>query len=287
MTTTANLRNALLERGVTRSYSIAFTPRCGSTALTHLLAKAGLGNPTEYFQYPYEPSEYWNWLSGRTVSERLVELVAGYQVNGIFASKQAHDHRAFLEGQLEMELGLPVVHLDEILPDHRWLFMHRADLVEQAISVHVARSSGVWHVLSGEDAPEKPAVAYDFLAILARLHQLMGAQFNWELYFRTRGIHPLVIRYEDFVADTPTTWAAILAHLGKDGAPGSAPRLDADSGLERISGRWHDVYADLRARFVRDFLDTGKDRVWNEVGDDLARWGRFLDQAGSHQEPSL
>jgi len=287
MTTIADLRNALLARGVTRSYSIAFTPRCGSTALTHLLAKAGLGNPTEYFQYPYEPSEYWNWLSGRTVSERLVELVAGYQVNGIFAAKQAHDHRAFLEGQLEMELGLPVLHIDEILPDHRWIFMHRADLVDQAISVHVARSSGVWHVPSGMGAPERPAVAYDYLSILARLHQLMEAQFNWELYFRTRGIRPLVVRYEDFVADTGTAWASILAYLGAEVEPGAAPRLEMDAGLDRLSDRWHDVYAELRARFVRDFLDIGKDRVWNEVGDELARWGTFLDQDGWRDGPPL
>jgi len=285
MPTIADLRAALLDRGVQRSYSIAFTPRCGSTALTHLLQKEGLGNPTEYFQYPYDTSKYWNWLPGETVAARFVELVSRYQVNGIFASKQAHDHRAFLEGQLEMELGLPLVHLDEILPDHRWIFMHRADLVDQAISTHVARSSGVWHLLSGVAAPERPAVAYDYVSILARLHQLMGAQFNWELYFRTRGIRPLVICYEDFLAETGTVWAATLAHLGVESDSEAAPRLESDAGVDRLSARWHELYEDLRVRFVRDFLDAGKDRVWNEVGDSLARWGEFFDRDGWRQVP--
>lgn len=280
MTTIADLQSRILDRGIRKSYSIAFTPRCGSTALTHLLTDAALGNPTEYFQYPYESSEYWNWLPGETVAERFVELVDSYQGAGMFGSKVAHDHRAYLEGRLEMELGAPVS-MDEVLPGHGWLYMYRRDLIDQAISAYIARSSGVWHVKQGDAIPDSLVADYDFLAIFAQIHVAMAAQFHWETYFKHRVIEPFRIAYEDFIADEGETLAEIRAFLGLEPRSAEAAGASVQTNRpEQMSSRWPEKYAELRGRFLNDLLDWGKDSLWERQGQALERWGNFFINRG-------
>ncbi|MBZ0251262.1 MAG: Stf0 sulfotransferase family protein [Burkholderiales bacterium] len=276
MNSIAELRERIVERGVRTSYSIAFTPRCGSTALTHMLTNAGFGNPTEYFQYPYEDSEYWNWLPGNTVAERLVELAGSYQGGGMFGAKLAHDHRAYLEGSLEKELGGQVT-LEDVLPCHRWLYMYRRDVVDQAISAYIARSSGIWHVKEGAPAPGSLGVEYDFLAILAQVHIALVGQFHWDVFFRQRGIDPFRIVYEDFAVRQGEVLAEIRSFLlpGTDASNRSSVTVPI-SIPEKMSSRWQEEYTVLRERFLQDLLDWGKDSLWEKHGAPLDRWGRFF-----------
>ncbi|HEP6427168.1 Stf0 family sulfotransferase [Burkholderia cenocepacia] len=273
-TDTATLRARLEQAGIQRSYTIAFTPRCGSTALSNALSHAGIGQPTEYFQYPYDAQSPFRRAPSDDFSRDLEALVREQSANAIFGAKIMHDHRAHLDDWLESSVA-GYTTLDDILPNHRWIYVRRDDSIAQAVSLFIADETGTWHLPADANAPE-PDVRYDFLAILAKLMMLQSHEANWDAYFRKTGIQPLRTSYEA-LSDAPSQLLdSIAAHLGLPADRLAGVQLTRTGGLNKISNRFADLYETIRDRFTADFLAIGRRDNRATYGADLDRWVDFF-----------
>jgi len=197
---------------------ILSTPRSGSTFLCDMLRRAGVCVAHEYFQpYQYLPAlaDRWGARDGNHID--LAAYVAGLR-----------RHRTSAAGILGVNLHghhLPVFLKAEPafadLTPH-YVLLRRRDTVAQAVSYHIARSTGAW---SSHFAPVADS-AYDFAGIDAALRNItLWTTWN-EAFLKARGAEPVMLWYEDLVADP----AAALASI-----PGVPANAAAGTDLKRQS----------------------------------------------------
>ncbi len=272
----ATLLSRLEQAGIQRTFTIAFTPRCGSTVLSNALTEAGLGRPTEYFQYPYSEQSPFGVTPGERFAENFETLVRDRSVNGIFGSKIMHDHRAHLDDWLASSVD-GYATLDDILPNHRWVYVRRENSIKQAVSLYIADETGVWHMPTGSEShTSSPEVRYDFFAILTKLMMLLSHEANWDAYFDKTGIQPLRVTYESLMASPSDFFLTMADYLNVPAHQISSAHLSRSGGLDKISDRMGDVYRDIRERFTEDFLDIGRRDNRAKLGAGLDRWVDFF-----------
>ena len=252
---------------ITRSFTIAFTMRSGSNEICNLLAKNGLGSPSEFFQNPLPTNEPGSVLEG------LARIINQHQVDGIFGSKMSHDHRARLDEQLRSAIP-GYSRIDDLFPHHRWVWLVRKDKILQAISWCRAEASHQW--ISGPHDAAKPGeYGYDFFAVLSRTMLIYGGELAWETYFRENSIKPLIVVYEDFFRDLEHQLRGLIDYLG--GLPTERASLDTSTTFE--IQRNEKSYA-VRQRFISDLGRMGEQSMSQELGESLNKWGRFFFEQG-------
>ncbi len=245
--------------------------RSGSNEICMLLAKNGVGVPGELFQKPLLTAEQ---ASGdHAYIEAFSRLINEKQANGIFGSKMAHDHRAAVDEELRQTVpGYRT--LDDVLPNHRWVWLRRRDKILQAISLCRAELSNRW---SSEQAASADGAdpEYDFIHILSRVMMICAAELAWETYFAEFGIVPRVVNYEDFFQNRDRELAQLIQFLG--GLPPGRAFVDNDRTFhvqrDRQSYAW-------RRRFVRDLSRMGEKTMVGELGVRLDRWHQFFFERG-------
>ncbi len=178
-------RNTALLPSVSRSFTVAFAPRSGSNELCNLLARNGLGSPSEFFQVS---SNDEGETSDPAAAARILSTIEKHTCNGVFGSKMAHDHRARVDRILSQSLKNYHT-IGDLLPDHRWIWLIRRDKIAQAVSLTRAEQSGVWLARSGA-APRPPEPAFDYHHILSRLMIVCVCDIAWQTYFETNDIKP-------------------------------------------------------------------------------------------------
>ncbi len=267
---------ALRAEGIHKSYTMAFSLRCGSTILSETLTRLGCGRPTEYFQYPYKGKPHFA-PPHADLGAQLLNLVRLNAQSGIFGSKMTHDHRAHLEGHLSSLTGesLPI---DRILPNHSWLYMQRRNEIAQAISWHVAETTDTWHLLNTEEnVPRTLKIPYDFFSILSKVMILGANRANWEAYFSKNNIRPYRLYFEDLVANPNAVISNLLAHL--EFTPKHGPiQLSNQSAPISISRAYGDSYNTITHRFTEDFLRLGQTDDTARLGPATEKWNRFFSE---------
>jgi LPS sulfotransferase NodH len=262
---------------IRRSYTIAFSHRSGSSELCQLLLKNGLGSPGELFQ-----GLTANGDSGAgndsNAARQVLSIIASHTSNAIFGSKMAHDHRARIDGVLRRTLkGYNT--LDDILPDHRWIWLIRRDKIAQAISLCRAEKSGIWsvsssHAVTGFQRHEE----FDYHYILSRVMMLYACDLAWQTYFCDHDISPYTVYYDDFFANLPASLLDLIEHIL--GLPVACtetvvPDVTATLGVQRdtVSTEW-------TARF-RTYLASVGDLDTNlEFGIAGRTWADFFFNLG-------
>jgi len=122
------------------------------------------------------------------------EVVRRRTVNGTFAAKV---HRKQYAPFLDNAEGA------ELFQGARFIHLYRRDLLGQAISRHIATLTGRWG--PGDTATTAVQSNPDFFdndAIARNVMALAQEDANWRLFFAQNGIAPLVMTYEELVADT-------------------------------------------------------------------------------------
>jgi trehalose 2-sulfotransferase len=251
-----DLRSGFRNDGILKTYTIAFSPRCGSTLMSEILTAAGIGAPTEYFQNPYRTNKNFEAEKEEFMLRRLRSLVRERSANNIFGSKMSPAHRAQLDWLLEPQVA-NYEGIDSIFPDHRWIFVKRKDLTRQAISWFIAGETQVWHIKQNQTDSAEAKVEYNFFSILSTLKDVLADNLNWELYFQKNALFPLTLFYEDFVADKKSALRLIATHIGIGSEPLMNAALNMEGGLTKISDRYGDLYESMRERFTHDFLRIG------------------------------
>jgi LPS sulfotransferase NodH len=242
----------------TDSYLICATPRTGSYLLCDALATTGVaGRPTEYLMPRYRGNRMAQWEveTYRDFHDRV--LGEGTSPNGVFGAKL---HAAQLVEFLQRATGRARVAVEDRralveawFPRPRYIWLRRRDQVAQGVSWAKACQTRVWW---DSDVPPAPpvgearpdAVRFDFGFIERSMYSLAEWDGVWRTYFHVTGIEPLVVWYEDLVADCAGTVRRVLDYLGLSTADGwtlppPAFRRQADD----ISALWRRRYERLEA----------------------------------------
>jgi LPS sulfotransferase NodH len=258
------LKSEQLREAVQRSYTIAFSPRSGSTEICNLLSRNGLGSPSEFFQsLPFCcPSR---GLSSAAAIQ-ILSVIRSNTINGVFGSKMSHDQRVRVDGVLSQSIsGYKTV--DNLLPSHCWIWLIRRDKIAQAVSLSRAEQSGIWA------GPDKSEPAFDYHHVLSKLMFLTVCDVAWQTYFQTNVIKPYLVYYEEFFDNLPASLSKLICHVS-GGSPGDIDtKMTLPVQRDGTNAEWVDKF--------RCYLNRlGDGAVSSDFGSAQARWDRFFLEAG-------
>jgi LPS sulfotransferase NodH len=91
----------------------------------------------------------------------------------------------------------------------RLVYLHRDDVVAQAVSWARAEQTGYWQ--RGDASSRKPAIDVDQIDELIRTIQAHNAA--WISWFAEQGVRPHLVTYEALAAEPERTVRTILDHL--------------------------------------------------------------------------
>jgi LPS sulfotransferase NodH/outer membrane protein assembly factor BamB/orotate phosphoribosyltransferase len=243
----------------TLTYVICSVPRTGSTPLAQALAATGrAGRPDEYFDPHREIEDRWiARLNIRDDGEYLDRVIAAATTpNGICGLKvywhQLDCFRSKTSAAFKQTIarspGTPPAGLMRArFGEMRHLWLRRRDKVAQAISCCREGQTGLQRSADAAARPERPThVDFDFNAIDRLVEECAQFDRDWETHFRQHGLKPLVVTYEDFVANDVATLREVLAFLGLPPQPPVArARLERRPDAESLA--WAAQYRAMKA----------------------------------------
>ena len=228
----------------TRRYILATMPRAGSTLCSIRLWQTGLlGAPLEYLNFGLARGLFERL--GYPVAEIRKDAgrVAGYwrnlqclrsSPNGVFGCKVFVTNLTYMANQVPDFLQC-------IRPTHV-IYLTRADIVGQAISYSRAQRSSAWF----GGARSVCAPEYDFEHVRSCLLSLCGQMAVWERLFKSWGVSPLRVYYEQVCTRPRWIVHAVAGHL--DVALDAAAKMSMPL-LVRQADRTSDAW---RTKFERD-----------------------------------
>ncbi len=223
-----------------RPYLLASVPRSGSTYVSHLLWRTGcLGAPLEYLNFeatgpygfandaPAKQHELWHAVLRRRTSP-----------NGLFGLK------AFPVQLEEIHRQNPRLMTEVIrlmlgkAAGSKVVQLRRRDRTAHAISMARAMLSGIWR--KEQEAGDRPEPEYSELAVTRTAVLIEQQERGWSEMYRDLGILPLVVFYEDVLADPQGFVAAVAGYLGVELDPAAA--IDVPE-IERQSQKGAEAWA--------------------------------------------
>jgi LPS sulfotransferase NodH len=127
-----------------------------------------------------------------TLDEMLIELAN-------MSSVPADNHLELLEhafGRLE------------------FIYLYRADLVSQSISLLRAEQTNYWHSTQDQTSGSEPDYTFD--GILSRVELLQSHNEAWRDWFQNVGVTPLEITYEELDLNPESVTRQVLNYLDLD-----------------------------------------------------------------------
>lgn len=170
-------------------YFICSTQRSGSSYLCHLLRQAKcFGRPGEIFGKPdhFRKFSQKHGLDEADVPAVVEKLKAEWSTaNGVCGFK-LHYH--------QFEWLLSKDSLARLFPQLRFIFIDRADVLEQAVSLMRARMTGVW---STDHQPDnKHELQFDEKLFFECLNALIDEKVKWSVFFQSCEVDVLKVKYE-------------------------------------------------------------------------------------------
>ena len=160
----------------TKSVVFCTTPRCGSNMLCFSLIKTGLlGVPLEYFNHVKSMHDFQKRISDSDSVYDYINALLQVRTtpNGVFSMK-LHHH--------QFRRVLKSAPLHEVLPNCKYVYLHRRDKIRQAISAYIAYKTDQWFSVNPNQP--KPDVEYSFVDIKKNLMEIVQSQKAWGEYFK-------------------------------------------------------------------------------------------------------
>jgi LPS sulfotransferase NodH len=225
-------------------YLLASVPRSGSTYVSHLLWQTGcLGAPLEYLNF--EPSGPYGFASDSPAGQADLwrsALHCRTSPNGVFGLKAfplqlegVHQANPQLVGNVMRTLFARGQRA-------RVVDLRRRDRTAHAISYARALLSGIWR--KEQEPDDRPEPEYSREALLRAMRMIEQQEGSWQAMYRDLRIEPLVIWYEDVLADPGTAIASVAAYLGVAIDPAAAVAVPA---IERQSQAGARAWAERHA----------------------------------------
>lgn len=172
------------------NYLIFFTPRSGSSWLTELLRINGsMGDPKEWFNPNFIP-KLAKRLGTRSVDDYIstVSHTGRDKKTHVFGSEITYFQLAILNDMADIFDHLP-------MGGTHFFYLRRKDIVQQAISLYRATSTGEFHSAKLIESQRKTA-EYDSAAIEKWLRHILVQETGFYKFFAKRGITPRTLTYE-------------------------------------------------------------------------------------------
>jgi len=220
-----------------RSYLLASVPRSGSTYVSHLLWATGcLGAPLEYLNF--QPSGPYGFASKSLRAQADLWRAALHRrtsPNGVFGLK------AFplqLEGVNEINPQLVASVMHTMFPRGaraRVVELRRRDRTAHAISYARALLSGIWR--QEQEFDDRPEPEYSREAMAQATRMIEQQESAWQAMYRDLRVEPLVIWYEEVLADPTAAIRAVAAYLDVSLDPAAAVAVPAIERQSQIGAR--------------------------------------------------
>jgi LPS sulfotransferase NodH len=149
----------------------------------------------------------------------------GTTSNGIFGAKIMWDHLPDFMDRLTGNADLSSTQrindcLQNIFPRLKYIYVTRQDKLRQAISLWKAIQTQQWRIDRGtREAKEWRVPVFDFGAVEYLHRRLIEHDRDWQKFFATAQVEPLVLRYEEFANDLKPTFMQIARFLGLNESP--------------------------------------------------------------------
>jgi trehalose 2-sulfotransferase len=217
------------------SYMICCLPRSGSWLLADALKMTGVaGIPEEYYWHEFYDDYCCHWglpTSTDFASFFRYSMLAGTTPNGMFGAKLHWDELCDLDESLRILAGAPDLDTVELLyrffPQPKFIYLHRADKVRQAISWFRAGSTARWYDVAGESRRSvDPEPDWPRILLLERI--LRSEEQRWRDFFKLSRIEPVHVAYEELLSNFEVVIDRVLSAIGArppDGFKHPAPRL--------------------------------------------------------------
>ena len=163
-------------------------------------------------------------------------------------------HSAPADGDLDL-LNLAFGHT-------RFIYLHRDDVLAQAVSWHRAEQTNVWHQADQEESkrPEQEP-RFDFDQICKLVQTIEEHNSEWRAWFASVGIQPYMVQYEDIDADPVGVACEILDFLGLKLPPGRLIETHHRRLADEVNAQWIGRYrAELTERLAES-SESGKDSM--------------------------
>lgn len=189
-------------------YVIFFTPRSGSSRLTHLLADAGgLSIPGECFN-PNHIRKMAISLGAQGLEDYLDLLMRKRSTKGTFGCEvtSSHLYNIFFSDRRFFEFYKPT----------SIVFLIRENIVEQAVSLTRMKQTRVAHSTS-QIGPSRKQLYFQYRPneIRRKLSQLLSMEKRIERIIASRNFEPLRLSYETLTRHEPDTFVPLIAkHVG-------------------------------------------------------------------------
>jgi LPS sulfotransferase NodH len=92
----------------------------------------------------------------------------------------------------------------------RFVYLHRDDLVAQAVSRLRAEQTGVWSEAIGSEPSPGAAPRFDAGAIDGYVREAQEHNAAWQAWFRATGVEPIEVVYEDLASRPAGTTRRII-----------------------------------------------------------------------------
>lgn len=234
-----------------RSVVVCCTLRSGSNLLCELLENLGYGRPTEFFQ----ATRYANIDARRDgVADELPGIDALY--NEFIERHVGQSWRGVKWNFAQFSMFNSTIASEGTHPDFAEWFprpvfirLQRRSMIEQAVSMHVAKHTNRW--ASHDVIRAATPAAYKFDAIWQDFADFAAEEALWSQHFATLDVSHVSVFYEDLVADYGREMSRILSVLD----PEAADRVSLDDLLPvGVKNQKIDdpVLAEFSARFQKD-----------------------------------
>lgn len=251
------------------SYIICATPRCGSHLLAEALQSTGLaGKPDEYFQANKHGqlqnemgliSEIYGKKSLEDFRSLVLELGSG--PNGVFGIILHWDYLHHVINNYQslpqyQNLDVPEL-FAAIFHNPKYIWIQRRDKVRQAISWIKATKTGVWiqpKTDKSQPVPKKE-LRYDYYTIDFHYRRFVTAENAWAEFFKTQGIDPFVVVYEDLVDNYEQTAFQLLDYLEIPCPQDLAfKERKLQKQADTLNAQWSQKYRQQRSSFFHRIL---------------------------------
>jgi LPS sulfotransferase NodH len=232
-----------------KRYTVFFTPRSGSTLLTHLLHKVGLGEPHEWLNpelvaglaKPYgkcSPEEYWNNIQ-RDKADGLNHRIFGMEITFF---------------QYMLAAG---VYGDKFLFDDDMMFfyLYREDFLAQAISLYKGVELKVFHSLGSEkidDGYDKD-LKYDADKIEYWARHLLQQEYGFENLIKMNKLNVKKFSYESLCSARDLIVHGISSCLDVKISNGPLAEVPIYKIPKGRTGDFYDKFMEERGDFVKEW----------------------------------
>ena len=226
------------------TYLLASVPRSGSTWFSHVLWASGcLGAPLEYCNFePLGPYGFAHDDPAAQFSLWRGALARRTSPNGVFGLKT-------FPAQLHHVQQFNPALVDEVVrfmvgprASRKVVQLRRRDRDAHAISYARALLSGVWRQEQERAGAEEPS--YSAIAVERAARMIDQQEQAWADMYRDLGIRPLLLWFEDAIADPPAAVACVADYLGVALDPAAAVDVPQIRQQSRTGARqWAEQHA--------------------------------------------